>query len=93
VSRSGRALPPGKDSRYPLYRRLGGPYSRSGHKKIEEKSSCLCRVSNLDSPVFQSVVRHYTELISFYNSNSNCGCRGGSSGNRSSSSSKYLELR
>jgi hypothetical protein len=24
------ALPPGKSSRYPLYRRLGGPQSRSG---------------------------------------------------------------
>jgi hypothetical protein len=25
--------------RYPLYRRLGGPQSRSGHKRLEEKSS------------------------------------------------------
>jgi hypothetical protein len=32
VSRPGRALPPRKDSRYPLYRRLGGPQSRSGHR-------------------------------------------------------------
>jgi hypothetical protein len=24
-------LPRGKDPRYPLYRRLGGPQSRSGH--------------------------------------------------------------
>jgi hypothetical protein len=23
---------PGKDARYPLYRRLGGPQSRSGHR-------------------------------------------------------------
>jgi len=29
ASRSGRALPPGK-TRYPLYRRLGGPQGRSG---------------------------------------------------------------
>jgi hypothetical protein len=32
TSRSGRALPPGRDPRYPLYRRLGGPQSRSGHR-------------------------------------------------------------
>jgi len=30
ASRAGRSLPPGK-SRYPLYRRLGGPQGRSGH--------------------------------------------------------------
>ena len=29
VSRPGRPLPPGK-TRYPLYRRLGGPQGRSG---------------------------------------------------------------
>jgi hypothetical protein len=32
ASRPGRALPRGKDPRYPLYRRLGGPQSRSGHR-------------------------------------------------------------
>jgi hypothetical protein len=32
ASRPGRALPQGKDPRYPLYRRLGGPQSRSGHR-------------------------------------------------------------
>jgi hypothetical protein len=32
ASRLGRALFPGKDPRYPLYRRLGGPQSRSGHR-------------------------------------------------------------
>jgi hypothetical protein len=31
ASRPGRALAQGKDPRYPLYRRLGGPQSRSGH--------------------------------------------------------------
>jgi hypothetical protein len=30
ASRPGRALPPGKEPRYPLDRRLGGPQSRSG---------------------------------------------------------------
>jgi hypothetical protein len=32
ASRPGRALAPGKGLRYPLYRRLGGPQSRSGHR-------------------------------------------------------------
>jgi hypothetical protein len=32
ASRPGRALPRGKDPRYPLYRRLGVPQSRSGHR-------------------------------------------------------------
>jgi hypothetical protein len=31
--------PRGKDPRYPLYRRLGGPQSRSGHRG---KILCLC---------------------------------------------------
>jgi hypothetical protein len=32
ASRPGRALLRGKDTRYPLYRRLGGPQSRSGQR-------------------------------------------------------------
>jgi hypothetical protein len=47
--------PRGKDPRYPLYRRLGGPQSRSG------KILCLCRGSNLNCPVVQPVARHYTD--------------------------------
>jgi hypothetical protein len=31
-SHPGHALAPGKDLRYPLYRRLGGPQSRSEHR-------------------------------------------------------------
>jgi hypothetical protein len=30
-SRLDLALPPGKDPRHTLYRRLGGPHNRSGH--------------------------------------------------------------
>jgi hypothetical protein len=30
-------------------------------QRLEEKSSCLCRRSNLDRPVVQSVARHYTD--------------------------------
>jgi hypothetical protein len=44
------ALPPGKRSRYPLYRRLGGPqgqYRRCG----EEKDFCPSRESNPGRPV------------------------------------------
>jgi hypothetical protein len=53
-------LPGGKDPRYPLYRRLGGPQSRSG-QRLEEKSFRLCRGSNLDRPVIQPVARYYTD--------------------------------
>jgi hypothetical protein len=40
ASRHGRALPPGKDPRYPLVRRLSGPQSWSEHM-LEEKPSPL----------------------------------------------------
>jgi hypothetical protein len=53
--------PRGNDLRYPLDRRLGGPQSRSGHRDCR-KILCLCRESNLDSRVVQSVDRHYTDL-------------------------------
>jgi hypothetical protein len=32
ASRPGSALPPEKEPRYPLYRRLGGPQSRTGRR-------------------------------------------------------------
>ena len=53
VARPGRTLPPGK-TRYPLYRRLGGPQGRCG------------RVEYLAPPRFdprtvQPVVSRYTE--------------------------------
>jgi hypothetical protein len=40
-------LPRGKDSRYPLYRKLGGLWTQ----RLEEKSHCLWRGSNPGSPV------------------------------------------
>jgi hypothetical protein len=49
-----------KDPRYPLYRKLRGPQSRSG-QRIEEKILCPCRGLNPDRPVVQPVVRHYTD--------------------------------
>jgi hypothetical protein len=56
VSRPGRALAPGKDSRYPLHRTLGGP------QRLEEKSFRLRRASKLHRPVVQPIARHYTDL-------------------------------
>jgi hypothetical protein len=57
ASRPGRALPRGKDPRYPLYRRLGGPQSRSGHR-LDEKSFAP---AGDRTPIARSVVRHYTD--------------------------------
>jgi hypothetical protein len=53
ASRPGRALGPGKGPRYPLYRRLGGPQSRFGHRGYRKKSFRLSRGSNLDRPAVQ----------------------------------------
>jgi hypothetical protein len=60
ASRPDRALPPTKAPRYPLYRSLGGPQSRSGDRGYS-KIFFLCRGSNLDRSVVQSVARHYTD--------------------------------
>jgi hypothetical protein len=38
ASRPGSVLPPGKDLRYPLYRRLGGPQSRSWRRCYRKNS-------------------------------------------------------
>jgi hypothetical protein len=56
ASGPGRALPPGKDPRYP-FDRLSGPQSRSGQRP-EEKSfvSVVDRIA-----VVQSVVTHYID--------------------------------
>jgi len=48
------ALPPGK-TRYPLYRRLGGPQSRSGQvRKISSPTG-------IRSPTVQPVASRYTD--------------------------------
>jgi hypothetical protein len=52
--------PRGKNPRYPLYRRLGGPQSRSGHRGYRKDPLHLLG-SNLDRLVVQSVARHYTD--------------------------------
>ena len=54
ASRSGRSLPTGK-SRYPLYRRLGGPQGRSG--QVREISS----PPGFDPRTAQPVASRYTD--------------------------------
>jgi hypothetical protein len=54
ASRPGRSLPPGK-TRYPLYRRLGGPQDRSGQvRKISYPPG-------FDPPNVQPVASRYTD--------------------------------
>ena len=54
ASRPGRSLPPGK-TRYPLYRRLGGPQDRSGQeRKISSPPS-------FDPRTVQPVASRYTD--------------------------------
>ena len=52
AARPGRALPPGK-TRYPLYRRLGGPQGRSGRAENLVPTGIRSRT-------VQPVVRRYT---------------------------------
>jgi hypothetical protein len=55
ASLTGRALPPGKGTPVPIVQEAGWA------QRLEEKSFRPCRGSNLDRPVVQSVVRHYTD--------------------------------
>jgi hypothetical protein len=45
------ALPPGKGSRYPMDRRLGGSQELAWAQRLEEKILCLCRRSNPGRPI------------------------------------------
>jgi hypothetical protein len=54
ASRYGRSLPPGK-TRYPLYRRLGGPQGRGG--QVQKMS----RPPGFDSRTVQPVASRYTD--------------------------------
>jgi hypothetical protein len=57
------ALPPGKEPRYPLYGRLGGPQSRSGRSGEKKNSQPL---SGLEPQIIQPVAQRYTtELTRF----------------------------
>ena len=53
AARPGRTLPPGK-TRYPLYRKLGGPQGRSG--RAENLVS-----TGIPSRTVQAVVSRYTD--------------------------------
>jgi hypothetical protein len=55
------ASPPGKEPRYPLYRRLGGPQSRSGRGGEEKNSQPL---PGLEPPIIQPVAQRYTTELS-----------------------------
>jgi hypothetical protein len=61
ASRPGRALTPGKAPPVPIVQEAGWAPEPVWTQRLEEKSSCLCQRSNLDRPVVQSVVRHYTD--------------------------------
>jgi hypothetical protein len=62
ASSPGRYLPPGKRLPVPIVQEAGWAPEPVWTQRLEEKSFCLCRGSNLDRPVIQSVVRHYTDL-------------------------------
>jgi hypothetical protein len=55
------ALPKRKSPRYPLYRRLGGPQSRSGRYGEEKNSQPL---PELEPLINQPVVQNYTTELS-----------------------------
>jgi hypothetical protein len=61
ASRPSRALPPGKVPPVHIGQEIGWAPEPVWTLSLEEKISCLCRGSNLDSPVVQSVSRHYTD--------------------------------
>jgi hypothetical protein len=60
ASRTGRALAPGKGPPEPVVQEAGLAPEPVWTQRLQEKSFRLCRVSNFDLPVVQSVVRHYT---------------------------------
>jgi hypothetical protein len=60
-SRPGRSLPPGKGPPVPIGQEAGWAPEPVCMQSLEERSSCRCRVSNLDHPVVQTVARQYTD--------------------------------
>jgi hypothetical protein len=61
VSRPGCALAPGKGLPVPTVQEAGWAAEPVWTQRPEEKSSRLCRESNLDRPVVQPIARHYPE--------------------------------
>jgi hypothetical protein len=60
ASRPGRALPPGKGPPVPIIQGAGWA-PEPVWTEFRGKIYCLCRGSNLDRTVVQSVARHYTD--------------------------------
>jgi hypothetical protein len=54
--------PRGKDSTVPIGQEAGWSPDPVWTQRLEEKTLCLRRSSNLDRPVVQSVARHCTDL-------------------------------
>jgi hypothetical protein len=61
ASLSGRALAPGKGPPVPIVQEAGWAPEPVWTRRLEQKSFRLCRGSNLDRPVVQSVAKHYTD--------------------------------
>jgi hypothetical protein len=61
ASRPGRALAPEKGPPVPTGQEAGWAPEPVWSQSSEKISFCLCRGSNLDRPVVQSVARHYTD--------------------------------
>jgi hypothetical protein len=61
ASRPGRALAPGIGPPVPIVQEAGRAPEPVWTQRLEEKFFRLCRGSNLDHPVVQPVVRHYTD--------------------------------
>jgi hypothetical protein len=61
VSGQRHALPPEKGPLVPTGQEAGLAPEPVWTQRLEEKSFRLCRGSNLDRPVVQSVVRNYTD--------------------------------
>jgi hypothetical protein len=61
ASRPGRAWAPGKGPPVPTVQEAGWTPEPVWTQRLQEKSFCLCRRSNLDRQVVQPVVRHYTD--------------------------------
>jgi hypothetical protein len=61
ASRLGHALSPGKGPPVPTGQEAGWAPEPIWTQKPKEKSLRLCRGLNLDRPVVQPVVRHYTD--------------------------------
>jgi hypothetical protein len=60
ASRPGRALAPRKGPTVPTVQEAGWAPEPVWTQRLEEKSFCLCRRSNLDRPVVQPVARQHS---------------------------------